>query len=169
HATDHSNASRTQLFNTASLAWDETLCALFDVPMALLPPVRSSDAPFGEVAAGTALPAGMPILAMIGDSHAALFGHGVRGPGTVKATYGTGTSLMTLTPARIAAGNGVSSTIAWSRAGVVQHALEGNISVSGQAAAFMAELLGLADAEALTALAATVPDSNGVSFVPALV
>src|SRR5690606_7646759 len=87
----------------------------------------------------------------------------------VKATYGTGTSLMTLTPSRVAAQNGISSTIAWSRNGAVQYALEGNISVSGQAAAFMAGMLGLADAEALAALAATVPDSNGVSFVPALV
>jgi glycerol kinase len=106
---------------------------------------------------------------MIGDSHAALFGHGVRAPGTVKATYGTGTSLMALTPGRVRSRHGISSTIAWSQSGVVQYALEGNISVSGQAAAFAAELLGLADATALSALAETVPDSNGVAFVPALV
>ncbi|UYN98092.1 MAG: glycerol kinase [Devosia sp.] len=170
HATDHSNASRTQLFNTETLTWDAELCALFDVPQSLLAEVRSSDSRFGLTAQGaTALPAGTPILAMIGDSHAALFGHGVRVPGTVKATYGTGTSLMALTPGRVRSTHGISSTIAWSLNGSVQHALEGNISVSGQTAAFAAELLGLADAAALSALAETVADSNGVAFVPALV
>jgi glycerol kinase len=170
HATDHSNASRTQLFNTETLTWDAELCALFDVPVTLLAEVRSSDSRFGVTAEGaTALPAGTPILAMIGDSHAALFGHGVCTPGMVKATYGTGTSLMALTPTRVRSTHGISSTIAWSRSGKVQHALEGNISVSGQTAAFAAELLGLPDVSALSALAETVPDSNGVAFVPALV
>ena len=107
---------------------------------------------------------------MIGDSHAALFGHGVRAPGTVKATYGTGSSLMTLTASRRQSSHGLSSTIAWSTAAEgPAYALEGNISVSGQAAAFMAELLGVTDAAALADLAATATDSNGVSFVPALV
>lgn len=170
HATDHSNASRTQLFDTAALRWDEELARLFTVPMALLPEVRSSDSKFGRLAAGvTVLPAGIPIHAMIGDSHAALFGHGVREPGAVKATYGTGTSLMTLTPGRVLSGHGLSSTIAWSQGDSVAHALEGNISVSGQSAAFMAEMLGLTDPAALSSLAQTVPDSNGVAFVPALV
>ncbi|WP_338722008.1 FGGY family carbohydrate kinase [Devosia sp. XK-2] len=170
HATDHSNASRTQLFNTETLSWDADLCALFDVPQTMLAEVKSSDTRFGVTAAGaTSLPAGTPILAMIGDSHAALFGHGVRTPGTVKATYGTGTSLLALTPERVRSTHGLSSTIAWSQQGMVQHALEGNISVSGQTAAFAAELLGLSDAAALSALAETVTDSNGVAFVPALV
>lgn len=170
HAVDHSNASRTQLFNTATLQWDDELCALFDVPRRMLPDVRSSNAMFGTLAAGvTALPAGIPIRAMIGDSHAALFGHGVRAPGAVKATYGTGTSLMMLTPQRVLSQHGLSSTIAWSDGGRVAHALEGNISVSGQAATFMAEMLGLDGAAGLAELAATVPDSHGVAFVPALV
>jgi glycerol kinase len=170
HATDHSNASRTQLFDTERLRWDEELAALFGVPLSLLPAVKSSDCEFGRVAAGvSALPAGVPVHAMIGDSHAALFGHGVRVPGTVKATYGTGTSLMALTPHRVLSRHGLSSTIAWSQGGKVVHALEGNISVSGQAAAFMAQLLGLDDAAALSALAESVDDSNGATFVPALV
>lgn len=170
HATDHSNASRTQLFNTQTLAWDEDLCALFGVPQTMLAEVKFSDTRFGVTAEGaTALPAGTPILAMIGDSHAALYGHGVREPGTVKATYGTGTSLMALTPHRVRSSHGISSTIAWSQGDTIFHALEGNISVSGQTASFAAELLGLADAEALSALAETVSDSNGVAFVPALV
>jgi glycerol kinase len=170
HATDHSNASRTQLFNTATLCWDDELVRIFGVPIGIMPDPRPSDSRFGYVAAGvTALRAGTPIHAMMGDSHAALFGHGVRGPGTVKATYGTGSSLMTLTRHRTRSHHGLSSTIAWSNAEGVAHALEGNISVSGQAAAFMAELLGHDDVAALAALAETVPDSNGVTFVPALV
>ena len=170
HATDHSNASRTQLFNTETLAWDAELAALFDVPLSLLPAVLPSDSRFGETADGaSALPGGIPIHAMIGDSHAALYGHGVRSPGMVKATYGTGTSLMALTGARVLSRHGISSTIAWSTSAGTVHALEGNISVSGQAAAFMADMLGLADASALSALAASVADNNGVVFVPALV
>jgi glycerol kinase len=170
HATDHSNAARTQLFNTQTLAWDAELAGLFNVPLALLPQVMPSDSRFGETVGGaSALPAGIPIHAMIGDSHAALFGHGVRSPGMVKATYGTGTSLMALTGERVLSSHGISSTIAWSTSTGPVHALEGNISVSGQAAAFMAEMLGLDDAAALSALAASVPDSNGVAFVPALV
>lgn len=170
HATDHSNASRTQLYDTEALAWSDELCELFGVPKAMLAEVKSSDSRFGETAAGTSnLPAGIPIHGMMGDSHAALFGHGVREPGYVKATYGTGTSLMSLVPTRVRSTHGLSGTIAWSLGDTVWHALEGNISVSGQTVAFMAGLLGLKDAGELADLAMTVPSSNGVSFVPALV
>ncbi|WP_312794004.1 FGGY-family carbohydrate kinase [Tianweitania sp.] len=169
-ATDHSNASRTQLFNTQRLQWDESLCDLFRVPLSALPDVRASNSRFGEVADGvTALPASVPILAMMGDSHAALYGHGVRAPGLVKATYGTGSSLMTLTPERVLSKHGLSATIAWSEQDHgVTYALEGNITVSAQAAAFAADMLGLPDARALSELAQTVEDSGGVTFVPAL-
>lgn len=169
HATDHSNASRTQLFNLDTLGWDPRLAELFDVPLAILPEIRASDSRFGSVAPGlTALPDGTPVHAMLGDSHAALFGHGLTAPGGIKATIGTGSSLMTATDGRVRSSHGLSGTIAWSRGGVVQHALEGNISVSGQAAAFATALLGLADEAALTDLAQTVPDNGGVVFVPAL-
>ncbi len=168
-ATDHSNASRTQLFDTASLTFSPALCALFGVPIDILPQPMASDALFGVTSGGTtALPDGTPIRAMMGDSHAALYGHGVRVPGMVKATYGTGSSLMTLTPGRVASTNGLSGTVAWTTAGGTAHALEGNITVSAQAAAFMAQLLGLSGAAALSDLAQTVPDSGGVAFVPAL-
>ncbi len=168
-ATDHSNASRTQLFNTGTLTWDEGLCDLFGVPVAALPEVRASDSRFGEVGEGTtALSAGVPVLAMMGDSHAALYGHRVRAPGLVKATYGTGSSLMTLTPGRVLSKNGLSSTIAWSDRHGIAYALEGNITVSAQAASFAAEMLGLPDAKALSTLARTVSDAAGVVFVPAL-
>jgi glycerol kinase len=168
-ATDHSNASRTQLFNTARLEWDEDLCALFGAPLDALPDPHPSDSEFGRTAGGaTSLPAGVPILAIMGDSHAALYGHGVRSPGLVKATYGTGSSLMTLTKGRLPSGNGLSSTIAWTDRSGTHYALEGNITVSAQAAAFAASLLGLRDAAALSDLAQSVPHSSGVVFVPAL-
>ena len=168
-ATDHSNASRTLLFDTGALAWSPRLGEIFGVPLDCLPRPAPSDERFGETATGaTALPAGIPVHAMLGDSHAALYGHGVRGPGKVKATYGTGSSLMTLTEARAASRHGLSGTIAWSEGGRTAHALEGNITVSAQAAAFMADMMGLADAAALSDLAQTVPDAGGVQVVPAL-
>jgi glycerol kinase len=168
-ATDHSNASRTMLFDTAKLEWSPDLCSLFNVPVSALPQALPSNSRFGETAAGaTVLPAGTPVLAMMGDSHAALYGHGVRTPGLVKATYGTGSSLMTLTEGRVLSGHGLSSTIAWSDDRGVAYALEGNITVSAQAIAFAATMLGLDGPAALSALAQTVPDSGKVVFVPAL-
>lgn len=169
YATDHSNASRTQLFDTRTLGWSADLGALFGAPTDCLPVPLPSDSRFGETAAGeTALPTGTPIHAMMGDSHAALYGHGVRAPGIVKATYGTGSSLMTLVPERVAPKHGVSGTIAWSDASGTQHALEGNIFVSAQAAGYIGKLFGLGDASAVSALAESVDDAGGVTFVPAL-
>jgi glycerol kinase len=168
-ACDHSNASRTQLFDTTTLSFSADLAAIFGAPLDCLPDPRPSDRRFGETVAGpTALPGGIPIHAMLGDSHAALYGHGVRKPGTVKATYGTGSSLMTLTPTRVASTHGLSGTIAWTDAQGTAYALEGNITVSAQAAAFMAGLLGIKDAANLSDLAQSVPDSGGVVFIPAL-
>ncbi len=168
-ATDHSNASRTQLFDTRTLTFSADLGAIFGAPVDCLPAPLPSDSRFGTTAAGsTALPPGIPIHAMMGDSHAALYGHGIRAPGAVKATYGTGSSLMTLTPTRTASAHGLSGTVAWTDLHGTAHALEGNITVSAQAAAFMAQLLGLKDAAALSTLAQTVPDTRGVTFVPAL-
>jgi glycerol kinase len=168
-ATDHSNASRTQLFDTRNLTFSPNLGAIFGAPTDCLPEPIPSDSHFGDTASGTtALPAGIPIHAMMGDSHAALYGHGVRQPGAVKATYGTGSSLMTLTPGRMASAHGLSGTIAWTDRNCTAYALEGNITVSAQAAAFMAGLLGLSDAAELSTLAQSVPDAGGVTFVPAL-
>lgn len=170
HATDHSNASRTQLFNLDTLEWDAELAAIFTVPLGILPTIAASDSGFGAVAAGvTALPGGVPVQVLLGDSHAALFMHAAGATGRVKATIGTGSSLMTATKGPSRSRHGLSSTVAWSRrGGAVQYALEGNIPVSGHAAAFTTALLGLADEAALTALASTVDDSGGVTFVPAL-
>jgi glycerol kinase len=169
HATDPSNASRTQLFNLDTLDWDAELARLFDVPLRILPAIRPSDDRFGVVVTGlTRLPADTPIQAVLGDSHAALYAHTAASAARVKATIGTGSSVMAATERRIRSSHGLSSTVAWSRGGAVQHAIEGNISVSGHAAAFAIQLLGLADEAALTDLATSVEDSAGVVFVPAL-
>lgn len=170
HATDASNASRTQLFNLDAMEWDAYLAEVFGVPLNIMPRVLASDAAFGMTGDATrALPAGTPIHAMLGDSHAGLFAHDETGSGVVKVTIGTGSSLMVATPFRPHSDHGLSATVAWSRTGRgAQYALEGNISVSGHAAAFMADMLGLKDAAALSDLAATVGSSNGVTLVPAL-
>lgn len=167
HATDFGNASRTQLFNIATGEWDEDLCALFGVPVEILPAPMSSDFRFGVTSGVGGLPAGIPIHAMLGDSHAALFGHAIRAPGEVKATYGTGSSLMTVTETPVLSASGLSTTIAWRRGARTTFALEGNISVSAQAAAWMVSFLGLKDVVELTELAETVETDGGVTVVPA--
>ena len=170
HATDASNASRTQLLALDSAVWSPELLALFGVSADVLPQVLPSDSRFGETRGGFAgLPDGVPIHAMMGDSHASMFGHGISAPGMVKVTLGTGSSLMCTTGIRRPSTHGLSETIAWATgAGGVVHALEGNITVSGHAAAFASEMLGLAGPQALTELAISVDDSNGVVFLPAM-
>jgi glycerol kinase len=168
HATDASNASRTQLFDIHMQEWSDELCALFGVPKSILPRVEDSNARFGVARSVHRLVEGVPIHAIMGDSHAALFGHGIRSPGAVKATYGTGSSLMTLIETPIRSQSGLSTTVAWRRSTKVSYALEGNISVSAQAAGWMAELMGLPDVAALTDLATKAKGDDDVCFVPAL-
>jgi glycerol kinase len=123
---------------------------------------------FGATVEHGAIPAGVPIGALAGDSHAALFGHGVFGPGAVKATYGTGSSLMTITEGPMASAEGLATTIAWSSAGETRYALEGNIPVTGGAVQWLGELLRLpSPAEDVARLALTAADSGGVYVVPA--
>ena len=168
HATDAGNASRTELFDIYEQAWSDELCSLFGVPKSILPRVEDSNAKFGAARTVHRAIEGVPIHAIMGDSHAALFGHGIRSPGAVKATYGTGSSLMTLTETPIRSRSGLSTTVAWRRSRIVSYALEGNISVSAQAAAWMADLMGLPDVAALTELATRAKGDVNVCFVPAL-
>lgn len=173
HACDVTNASRTQLFDLRQLKWDEEFLALFNIPAVILPEVKSSNAVYGASASIGKLPAGVPIASLIGDSHAALYGQAGFEPGTVKATYGTGSSLMTLTNGPIISEQGLSTTIAWAIASESQHisyALEGNISVTGAAAQWFGEFLGLPDpARDVARLAESADDSEGVYLVPAFV
>jgi len=168
HACDLTNASRTQLVDIERQRWDEELLDLFGIPARILPEIRPSCGDFGRTTGQGRLPGGVPITAAIGDSHAALFGHGAPGPGAIKATYGTGSSLMTPTPTLLRCARGLSSTVAWARSDVT-YALEGNISVSGGAVQWVGEILGLAGAGEVDALAGEVEDSGGVYFVPAFV
>jgi len=168
HACDLTNASRTQLLDIDRRRWDPELVSLFGIPPRALPEIRPSSGDFGKTRGQGRLPAGVPIAAAIGDSHAALFGHGAPTPGAIKATYGTGSSLMTTTPGLVRSTRGLSSTVAWARADVT-YALEGNISATGAAVQWTGELLGLSGAEEVDALAAEVDDSGGVYLVPAFV
>ena len=172
HACDVTNASRTQLFDIHNLRWDTELADLFGVPLAALPEVKPSSASFGATVALNTLPANVPVASMIGDSHAALFGHAAFRPGGVKATYGTGSSLMASTPTAVRSERGLSTTIAWARDRLdhATYALEGNIYATGAAVAWLADILGRGDsAEGIERLASQVPDSGSVYFVPALV
>ena len=168
HRCDVTNASRTQLFNLHTLRWDDELLEVFGLPRAMLPEVLPSSAPFGETVALGALPAGVPIASMIGDSHAALFGQGGHHAGSIKATYGTGSSLMMPMPLPVISQRGLSTTIAWGTDRVT-YALEGNIAVTGAAVQWVADLLGLAEFAHVADLALEVDDSGGVVLVPAFV
>lgn len=168
-ACDLTNASRTQLLDIHQRDWGDDLLTLFEIPRAALPEVKPSKADFGRSVAIGKLPAGIPVLSMIGDSHAALFGQAGFRPGTVKATYGTGSSLMTPTASPVLSRNGLSTTIAWAlNRDNVTYALEGNISVTGAAVRWLAEFLGTND-QGVADLAEKVQSSEGLYLVPAFV
>ncbi len=171
HATDATNASRTQLFSLRELQWRDELLEIFGIPRACLPEVRASSGDFGVTAATSGLPSGVPVRALVGDSHAALFGHAAFQPGATKATYGTGSSLMTVVAqgtGPVQSTHGLSSTVAWTRGSAVQYALEGNITNTGGAVQWLGECLGLTDPiDAVARLAASVSGTDGVFLVPA--
>ena len=160
------NASRTLLLDLATLDWSAQMCDLFGVDRSVLPRVLASNADFGRTRGLDLLPDGVPIVVVLGDSHAALFGHGCRSPQEGKATYGTGSSVMVPSGADRSVRPGVSTTLAWlTEEPMYGH--EGNIVASGTAMDWTARLLGVAPGRELDELAATVPDSGGVTLVPA--
>ncbi|MEP2030431.1 MAG: FGGY-family carbohydrate kinase [Paracoccaceae bacterium] len=167
HATDRSNAARTQLFNLSQNQWDPELCALFGVDQAFLPDVFDSSHIFAQTKGIGVLPDGVPIASAIGDSHAALFGHGAFGVGDGKVTFGTGSSVMTTIPTFTTPPSGVTTTIAWSLNGTSTYALEGNILVSAAIFPWAAKMLGLPSVDTLLDLAQTIEDADGVCMVPA--
>jgi glycerol kinase len=167
HATDHTNASRTALLNLETLEWDEELVRVFGIPVDALPEVRASAAVYGVCSELPGLE-DVQVMGVAGDSHAALVAHGSL-PGTVKATYGTGSSLMMLVDALPADTGAVARTVAWSKPGAVCYALEGNILMTGSAVQWVGEFLGLArPVEDCVALAESVEDSAGLVFVPGM-
>lgn len=167
-ATDYSNAARTQLFNLHTCAWDPVLLDLFGIPLAALAPIQPSAGFFAETVAAGGLPAGIPIMAMIGDSHAALYGQGGFVPGLVKATLGTGSSLMTPMSGAIASTHGLSTTLAWHDGAKPTFGMEGNIVHTGAAVQWASRLVAGESLDALAEQAAQLPDNGGVYFVPAL-
>lgn len=168
HACDASNAARSQLFDLGRQCWSEELSALFGVPLSCLPEVRDSAGDFGRTRNVPGLADDIPVLAAVGDSHAALFGHGAITPGDGKVTFGTGSSVMTTLPSFIAPKNGITTTIAWRIDGKATFAFEGNILVSAAALPWLATILDLPSVQALIDLAAT-GEPGRVGFVPAFV
>ena len=172
HLIEAGNASRTLLLGLRELDWDDDLLDLFGLSRDALPQVRDSDGGFGRTLAGLpGIPAGLPVLAVLADSHAALYHHGCGAPGTGKATYGTGSSVMTPCLGPEPAPLGIATTLAWRAGHRPIFAREGNIMASGSALDWMARTLGApagrAGGEFLSDLARTVPDSGGATLVPA--
>lgn len=130
-ATDYSNASRTQLFHIRELSWDEEICRMFRIPVSCLAQVRDSDGVFGETDFEGCLPEKIPIRAVMGDSHGALFGQGCLEKGMIKTTYGTGSSIMMNIGETPVFSRRVVTSLAWSLGGRVQYVLEGNINYTG--------------------------------------
>lgn len=143
-ATDYSNASRTQLFNLRTLSWDSAICGWFGINPDFLPEVRFSDSLFGETDFEGFLPHPVPIHGVLGDSHGALFGQGCLSPGMVKATYGTGSSVMMHIGERpVFSKKGLVTSLAWGMEGKVDYVLEGNINYTGAVTKWVVEELGL--------------------------
>ena len=167
--TDYSNASRTQLFNIHTLAWDEEICRLFGIPVEILPEVCMSDDRFGETDLEGFLPWPIPICGVLGDSHGALFGQGCVNPGMGKATYGTGSSvMMNIGDRPVLSDNGVVTSLAWGMGGKVAYVLEGNINYTGAVTTWIVNDVHLLDApKEAGQIAAQADPEDGTYLVPA--
>jgi glycerol kinase len=167
-ATDATNASRTLLFDLNAQQWDAELCALFDVPMALLPEVRDSNGDYGRVDAGL-FGAEWPIRGVLGDQQAALVGQACFTPGMIKSTYGTGCFLVMNTGIDVVRSNNrLLSTVAYRIDGMTTFAVEGSIFVAGAAIQWLRDGLKLIESAAQTeAIARGARGSHGVYLVPA--
>ena len=167
HATDPSCASRTALFNLDQSAWDDELCALLGIPVALLPEVRPSDGDFGRVRADL-LPLRPPVRAVVADQQSSMFGQACFDRGAVKHTFGTAGVLTVNTGDEPALYDGLTSSVAWTVQGTTDFEAEGVVFHSGHTLQLMRERwrLPITPSE-VDALASAVPDSGGVYLVPA--
>jgi glycerol kinase len=167
--TDASNASRTQLFNIRNLLWDEELCGFFGIDCRALPAVCDSNALYGMTDFDGLLKNVVPIHAVFGDSHAALFGQGCHESGMVKATYGTGSSvMMNIGKKPIESCNGLATSLAWSLSGRTSYALEGNINYTGASVTWLQNELKLIRSASETAeMAENSNPADKSYFVPA--
>jgi glycerol kinase len=168
HVTDASNASRTLLMNIHDGDWDEELLRLLNIPREILPSIRFTSEIYGEVASDSPL-AGLKIASLVGDQQGALFGQSCFEPGAAKNTYGTGCFMLMHTGERpVSSKHRLLSTIAWKVDGVTEYALEGAVFIGGAAVGWLRDGLGVIKSSTdVEALANTVPDSGGLSFVPA--
>lgn len=169
HVTDVTNASRTMLFNINTLQWDEELLNLFNIPASMMPEVKSCSEIYGYTTT-TIFAHKVPIAGMAGDQQAALFGQMCIQPGSVKNTYGTGCFLLMNTGEKpIMSKNRLLTTIAWKIGDKTTYALEGSIFVGGSVVQWLRDNLKCISSSAeVENLAASVPDTDGVYFVPAL-
>ena len=167
-ATDSSNAARTQLLDLRTLAWSGRMAELFNIPLCMLADqVRPSDSRFGEVAALEDLQ-GIPVTAMLGDSHASLFGHGCLRKGMVKTSYGTGSSIMmNIGEVPVLSENGLSTSVGFAFGGKVAYVLEGNITCSADTLIWLKDGLRLIGGMEDMREAESVPSTDGVYLVPA--
>jgi len=174
HVTDATNASRTLLYDLRAGAFSDELCGLFGVPRALLPEVGPSAGTLGQTRGVPGLPDGIPITGLAGDQQAALFGQDCTDAGDAKCTYGTGAFLlMNIGAEPRLSSRGLLTTVAWRlEAGPARgtaYALEGSAFVAGALVQWLRDGLGIiAAAPEIEPLARTVPDSGGVTIVPAL-
>lgn len=171
HVTDASNASRTQLMNIKSGTWSDELLEIFDVPRKALPRIVSSYGLVAKCDPSAFLNLNLPITGIAGDQQAALFGQTAFDAGQSKCTFGTGAFMLTNTGGEIVrSANGLLSTIAWQEpSGRLTYALEGSVFTAGAAVQWLRDGLGLIEASSeIEELAASVLDSQGVIFVPAL-
>jgi len=168
HFTDPTNASRTMLFNIGTMAWDDDLLKLLDIPRALLPEVRSSSGIFGETMADL-FDRSIPITGIAGDQQAALFGQTCFTRGLAKNTYGTGCfMLMNVGAEPPISRHQLLTTVAWQLPGKTEFALEGSVFIGGAVVQWLRDGLGLVrNAADIEALASTVPNTDGVYLVPA--
>jgi glycerol kinase len=170
HATDPSNASRTLLYDINAGAWSDELADLLGVPLNALPEVRPSSGDFGRTDPAAFLGQDLPIGGIAGDQQAALFGQACYGDGDSKCTYGTGSFVLVNTGSQpVRSDAGLLTTVAWDIGGGLVYALEGAIFVTGAAVQWLRDGLQIiSTAFETAAIAATVPDSGGLVFVPAL-
>lgn len=167
--TDYTNASRTLFFNLKNLCWDKELLAALRLANINLPAAKPSSYRFGETDFNGLLDQPVPVMGMIGDSHAAAFGEGCYSPGTAKATLGTGSSILMNIGSEVKSSqNGMVTTICWSTEDRVDYALEGVIVSCGSTIEWLKKELGLIeDSRATEVMANAVPDNNGVYLIPA--
>ncbi len=170
HVTDPSNASRTLMFDIHRGEWSDRLLDLLNVPRNVLPQVVDNSAVHGHTRGCGFLPDGIPVAGLIGDQQGALFGQACFEAGLAKSTYGTGAFILMNTGSEaVTSHHGLLTTVAWRLNGSTVYALEGSAFVAGAAVQWLRDGLGLIErAEDIEALAASVPDSGGVTFVPAL-